>query len=230
MVLHMNKRCVTHFLPTAADSLSPLGSCSAGLHACTTAWSIIIEVSALQAAGSTLLARICHFLVLDALHTAGLSELSAVQVYPLATGMALTCAFLACAATRPVPAEARFVSRVIMHCGEFTADCVRVVLLIAASNRACVLLNLTLHQSARAARCKGAHAGTLSGAGLIRRLASKPSLLLTWNLSSSSHSNNATLLSQIRLMYAAQLSAWAPPRWHVWSRRQAALRLAPVTM
>jgi O-phosphoseryl-tRNA(Sec) selenium transferase, SepSecS len=53
-----------------------------------------------QAAGSSLLARICHFLVRDALCLAGLTEVAEVQVFPLATGMAMTTAFLACAALR----------------------------------------------------------------------------------------------------------------------------------
>jgi hypothetical protein len=62
-----------------------------------------------QAAGSSLLAKIAHFLVLDALKIAGLSELSAVQIFPLATGMTMTSAFLACAATRKEPSKARCV-------------------------------------------------------------------------------------------------------------------------
>jgi hypothetical protein len=53
-----------------------------------------------QAAGSSLLTRICHFLVVDALHEAGLHEVASVQVFPLATGMAMTTAFLACASAR----------------------------------------------------------------------------------------------------------------------------------
>jgi O-phospho-L-seryl-tRNASec:L-selenocysteinyl-tRNA synthase len=54
-----------------------------------------------QAAGSSLLARITHCLVRSALHEAGLRDVDAVQVFPVATGMALTLAYLACAATKP---------------------------------------------------------------------------------------------------------------------------------
>jgi O-phosphoseryl-tRNA(Sec) selenium transferase, SepSecS len=64
-----------------------------------------------QAAGSSLLAKICHFLALDALRAAGLPDAAAVQVFPLATGMAMTAAFLACAAARPEPASARCAAR-----------------------------------------------------------------------------------------------------------------------
>lgn len=85
--------------------VTPLASracCATGTtHEASGHWQLV------QAAGSSLLARICHFLVLDALHAAGLAQLAALQVFPLATGMALTCAFLACAALRPEPLAAR---------------------------------------------------------------------------------------------------------------------------
>lgn len=61
----------------------------------------------MQAAGSSLLAKIAHFLVLDALKMAGLTKFSSVQIFPLATGMTMTCAFLACAAIRQEPSKAR---------------------------------------------------------------------------------------------------------------------------
>lgn len=81
-----------------------------------------------QAAGSSLLARVTHFLVLDALRLAGLAEAAAVQVFPLATGMAMTSAFLACAALRPDPAAARSASYptvLRLLCGHVqTAPCV----------------------------------------------------------------------------------------------------------
>ena len=55
----------------------------------------------LQAAGSSLLARISHCLLLHALRLAGMPEMVAVQVFPVATGMTMTLAFLACAGKRP---------------------------------------------------------------------------------------------------------------------------------
>ena len=48
-----------------------------------------------QAAGSSLLAKLTHCLVTDALGQAGLLDLGAVTVLPLATGMALTMTLLA---------------------------------------------------------------------------------------------------------------------------------------
>ena len=48
-----------------------------------------------QAAGSSLLSKITHCLVGDALRIAGLQDLGAVTVLPLATGMALTMTLLA---------------------------------------------------------------------------------------------------------------------------------------
>lgn len=56
--------------------------------------------SAVQAAGSTLLARTCHFLVRDALILAGLPETGIVQVLPLATGMTITMTLLSCQTER----------------------------------------------------------------------------------------------------------------------------------
>jgi O-phospho-L-seryl-tRNASec:L-selenocysteinyl-tRNA synthase len=54
-----------------------------------------------KAAGSTLLARLCNLLALDALKSAGLPELADATVLPLATGMALTLTLLALAKQRP---------------------------------------------------------------------------------------------------------------------------------
>ena len=48
-----------------------------------------------QAAGSSLLAKLTHCLVADALGQAGMLDLGAVTVLPLATGMALTMTLLA---------------------------------------------------------------------------------------------------------------------------------------
>jgi O-phospho-L-seryl-tRNASec:L-selenocysteinyl-tRNA synthase len=48
-----------------------------------------------KASGSSLLAKITHYLVADALGQAGLLDLGAVTVLPLATGMALTMTLLA---------------------------------------------------------------------------------------------------------------------------------------
>lgn len=63
-----------------------------------------------------MLAKMTHFLALDALRVAGLAEAAAVQVFPLATGMAMTSAFLACAALRPDPAVARCELRPCLPC------------------------------------------------------------------------------------------------------------------
>eukprot|EP00892_Ulva_mutabilis_P011574 jgi/Ulvmu1/878/UM100_0031.1 len=54
-----------------------------------------------KAAGSSLMTRITHCLLQHALGLAGLRTVAAVQVYPVATGMTLTLAYLACAARRP---------------------------------------------------------------------------------------------------------------------------------
>ncbi|KAK9831899.1 hypothetical protein WJX81_006837 [Elliptochloris bilobata] len=60
-----------------------------------------------KAAGSSLLARLANLLVADALTRAGLADLGASTVLPLATGMALTLTLLA---LRPLrPAGARYV-------------------------------------------------------------------------------------------------------------------------
>ena len=64
----------------------------------------------MQAAGSSLLAQVAHFLVLDALQQAGLTAAAHVQIFPLATGMALTGAYLTSAASRPCPEAARCAS------------------------------------------------------------------------------------------------------------------------
>ena len=55
----------------------------------------------MQAAGSSLLARLANLLVADALARAGLGELGAATVLPLATGMALTLTLLALRPLRP---------------------------------------------------------------------------------------------------------------------------------
>ncbi len=54
-----------------------------------------------KAAGSTLLARLCNQLASDALRCAGLTELGAATVLPVATGMALTLTLLALVKRRP---------------------------------------------------------------------------------------------------------------------------------
>lgn len=55
-----------------------------------------------QAAGSSLLAKLSNILVADALRLAGMGDLRAVTVLPLATGMAMTCVLLAIAQGRCV--------------------------------------------------------------------------------------------------------------------------------
>lgn len=54
-----------------------------------------------QAAGSSLLAKLTHLLAADAMRLAGLADLGAALVLPLATGMTLTLALLALRAERP---------------------------------------------------------------------------------------------------------------------------------
>ena len=69
----------------------------------------------MQAAGSSLLARLANLLVADALGRAGLGDLGASTVLPLATGMALTLTLLA---LRPLrPAGARCGERRALRCG-----------------------------------------------------------------------------------------------------------------
>ena len=58
-----------------------------------------------QAAGSSLLARLVNLLVADALGRAGLADLGASAVLPLATGMALTLTLLALRPLRPAGAR-----------------------------------------------------------------------------------------------------------------------------
>ncbi len=58
-----------------------------------------------QAAGSSLLAKLTSILAADALRVAGLQEVGAVAVLPLATGMALTVTLLALKARRPPQAK-----------------------------------------------------------------------------------------------------------------------------
>jgi hypothetical protein len=82
------------------------------------------DISAEQpkAAGSTLLARLCNLVTVDALRAAGLVEAAEATVLPLATGMALTLTLLALVKQRP--AGARFV--VWPRCDQKT--CVKAVL------------------------------------------------------------------------------------------------------
>jgi O-phospho-L-seryl-tRNASec:L-selenocysteinyl-tRNA synthase len=82
------------------------------------------DISAEQpkAAGSTLLARLCNLLTVDALRAAGLAEVAEATVLPLATGMALTLTLLALVKQRP--AGARYV--VWPRCDQKT--CVKAVL------------------------------------------------------------------------------------------------------
>ena len=58
-----------------------------------------------QAAGSSLLAKLCNILVQDALGLAGMLDIGAVTVLPVATGMALTLTLLAMKAQRPTTAR-----------------------------------------------------------------------------------------------------------------------------
>ena len=58
-----------------------------------------------QAAGSSLLAKLCNILVQDALGRAGMLDVGAVTVLPVATGMALTLTLLAMKAQRPAAAR-----------------------------------------------------------------------------------------------------------------------------
>jgi hypothetical protein len=82
-------------------------SLAVGVHffVCARLWKCLwcpqYEWKELQAAGSSLLTRIAHCLVLHALRLAGMKEITQVQVFPVATGMTMTLAFLACAARRP---------------------------------------------------------------------------------------------------------------------------------
>lgn len=59
------------------------------------------SICVLQAAGSSLLAKLANLLAADALRIAGMSDLTAATVLPLATGMALTSTLLAIKRTRP---------------------------------------------------------------------------------------------------------------------------------
>ena len=58
-----------------------------------------------QAAGSSLLAKLTNLLVMDALKLAGMSDISAASVLPLATGMALTSVLLSLKQLRPPTAK-----------------------------------------------------------------------------------------------------------------------------
>lgn len=55
----------------------------------------------MQAAGSSLLAKLTNILVQEALQVAGMLDIGAVTVLPLATGMALTLTLLALKGKRP---------------------------------------------------------------------------------------------------------------------------------
>ena len=63
------------------------------------------QIVSLQAAGSSLLAKLTNLLVLDALKTAGMADISNATVLPLATGMALTSVLLALKRCRPPSAR-----------------------------------------------------------------------------------------------------------------------------
>lgn len=58
-----------------------------------------------KAAGSSLLAKLTHLLAADALEVAGMKEVGAALVVPLATGMAITSALLALRGMRPPTAR-----------------------------------------------------------------------------------------------------------------------------
>jgi O-phospho-L-seryl-tRNASec:L-selenocysteinyl-tRNA synthase len=58
-----------------------------------------------QAGGSTILAKLCNALVKDALEVAGLKEIGAVAVLPMATGMTLMLALVALKKKRPKTAR-----------------------------------------------------------------------------------------------------------------------------
>ncbi|PRW56294.1 O-phosphoseryl-tRNA(Sec) selenium transferase [Chlorella sorokiniana] len=58
-----------------------------------------------KAAGSSLLAKLTHLLAADALEVAGMKEVGAALVVPLATGMAITSALLALRGMRPPSAR-----------------------------------------------------------------------------------------------------------------------------
>ena len=90
-------------LCTAAQSEQDLVSCSAWLgllFKCCSCSSLWQPVCHLQAAGSSLLAKLAALLAADALKQAGLKDLGSVTVLPLATGMAMMMALLAIKASR----------------------------------------------------------------------------------------------------------------------------------
>ncbi len=63
------------------------------------------ELVNVQAAGSSLLAKLTNLLAADAMTIAGMADLGPVTVLPLATGMALTITMLALRPTRPLSAK-----------------------------------------------------------------------------------------------------------------------------
>ncbi len=67
--------------------------------------STVYQIVSLQAAGSSLLAKLTNLLVLDALKIAGMADISTATVLPLATGMALTSVLLALKRCRPPSAR-----------------------------------------------------------------------------------------------------------------------------
>lgn len=70
---------------------------SASSCCCCFLWilSLGYRLTVVQAAGSSLLAKLTNLLTADALRIAGLADLGEVTVLPLATGMAMTTMFLA---------------------------------------------------------------------------------------------------------------------------------------
>ena len=75
-----------------------------------------------QAAGSSLLAKLTCVLAADALRVAGLQEVGAVAVLPLATGMALTVTLLALKARRPPQAKCVLPMPTAMFSGLFVGS------------------------------------------------------------------------------------------------------------
>jgi O-phospho-L-seryl-tRNASec:L-selenocysteinyl-tRNA synthase len=61
---------------------------------------VVPYITQLQAAGSSMLAKLAVCLAADALRVAGVVDLGAVTMLPVATGMAMTLSLLAIKATR----------------------------------------------------------------------------------------------------------------------------------
>lgn len=66
---------------------------------------ITAYLSLMQAAGSSMLAKLANLLAKDALSIAGLADVSSATVLPLATGMALTSVLLSLKSLRPASAQ-----------------------------------------------------------------------------------------------------------------------------